>query len=54
MQHQREDEDSSGGHKGEAHAGDERQLIAYQRSQDRDPYYASHLPAHIQRARRDP
>src|SRR5579863_2986904 len=39
-------EDSSGDHKGEMHARDERLLIAYQRSQDRDPSDPTNLPAY--------
>ena len=48
--YQPENEDSSGDHKGEMHAREERLLIPHKRSQDRDPYDTTHLPAHIQHA----
>ena len=47
---QSKEEDSPGDHKGEMHAREEGLLIAHQRSQDRDPYNTTHLPAHIQHA----
>ena len=49
--YQREEEDSSGDHKGEMQAREERLLIPHQCSQDRDSYDTAHLPAHVQHAR---
>src|SRR6266566_7281658 len=51
---QSEEEDSPGDHKGEMHPWEEHLLIAHQRSQDRDPYDTTHLPAHIEHTRCDP